>query len=419
MRTSETDKPPGVTPAAGPTDMAEFFRDPHPALLRLREEGPLHDDPVTGSQLLTRHADVKAALCERSFSKDPRKLAPTDSLRRRLTQPDGTMRQPNMLFLDPPEHSRLRALVNHAFTPRSIAAREPQIRAIAGALLDGVAGQPAFDLIAVLARPLPVRVMGEMLGVPVADQPRFFAWSDAFAQDMNPGLAPEARAQVQRAREEFSAYLHAAIQERRRAPGPDLLSAMIAVEEQGDRLTELELIQMCALLLVAGNMTTTDLIGNGVLALLDHPEQLDRLRRDPSLVAGAVEEMLRFDSSVTGVGRNLVADAEVAGRTLPAGTRLHLSLAAANRDPATFADPDRFDVERAANPHLAFGHGVHFCLGAQLARAEARIAVEALLARFPEFGLAVPRPALTWRTLVYFRGLAALPIRVGPAATAG
>jgi cytochrome P450 len=408
---------PGDTPDAPPhapskSELPGFFRDPHPTLRRLREHDRVHDDPVTGSKMLVHFDDVKEALGERAYSKDPRKLSPDDPLRKNLTRPDGTMRQPNMLFLDPPQHTRLRSLVNQAFTPRALAAREPRIEAIAGELLDAVAGQPVVDVVAALARPLPVRVIGEMLGIPIADRDRFYTWSDAFAQEFNPSLSREMRAEAQRAKEDFSAYLHAAIEERRRLPGDDLLSELISAEEQGDRLSESELIQMCALLLVAGNMTTTDLIGNGVLALLDHPDQLDRLRRDPSLLATAVEEMLRYDSSVTGVGRNLLGDTEVAGRVLPATTRLHLSIAAANRDAAAFAEPDRFDVGRTPNAHVAFGQGVHFCLGAQLARAEIRIAVEALLARFSRMALDVPRQDLRWRTLVYFRGLEALPLRV-------
>jgi cytochrome P450 len=415
MSAKKPDGTPDASPAKcpGPSELPGFFRDPHPTLRRLREHGPIHEDPITQSMLLVRFDDVKAALGERAYSKDPRKLSPDDPLRKNITRPDGTMRQPNMLFLDPPEHTRLRSLVNEAFTPRALAAREPRIRAIAEALLDAVAGQAAFDLVQVLARPLPVRVIGEMLGIPIADRDRFYVWSHAFAQDFNPGLSGEARAQVLRAKEEFSAYLHAAVEERRRRPGDDLLSELISAEEQGDRLTTSELVQICAVLLVAGNMTTTDLIGNGVLALLDHPDQLERLRRDPSLIPAAVEEMLRYDTSVTGVGRNLLGDTEVAGRLLPATTRLHPSIAAANRDPAVFAEPDRFDVGRSPNPHLAFGQGVHFCLGAHLARAEIRIALEALLARFPYLALDVPREDLPWRTVVYFRGLEALPIRVG------
>ncbi len=415
MSASKSDPPPQQSSSPCPVawKKADFFADPHQILHPLQKQGRMHDDPLTGSVLMTHFDDVKAGLSEKAYSKDPRKLSPEDALRRNITRPDGSMRQPNMLFLDPPQHTRLRSLVNKAFTARSIAAREPRIRDIANELLRSVSQQKTFDVIAVLARPLPVRVIGEMLGIPIADRERFYGWSDAFAQDMDPSLSAELRMQAQRAKEDFSNYLLSAIKDRRQRPGNDLLSELLLAEEQNDRLTENELVQMCALLLVAGNMTTTDLIGNGVLALLEHPDALAELCQNPALLNGTVEEMLRYDTSVTGVGRNLIQDTELAGQHLPAFTRLHLSITGANRDPAVFANSNQFDIKRAPNPHLSFGHGIHYCLGAQLARAEIRIAIEALVQRFPQMTLAISRQALTWRTLVYFRGLDSLPIHTG------
>ena len=392
--------------------MSDFFDNPHPILAELRERGGLSPDATTGSLISTSHGDVCAILKHRELSKDPRKLPADDPLRAKLVGKEPGW-QPNLLFLDPPDHTRLRALVTRAFTPRRIETLAPRIETMARALLDGVAGRASFDLLDALARPLPIQVIGELIGVDVAAVPAFADWCKAMSHELNPMAPPEALRLAAEARAAFDAHVRASMDERRQSPRDDLLTALLEAGEAGDRLSEAELVSMCRILLLAGNITTTDAIANGVLALLDHPAELARLRADRGLIDRAVEEMLRYDSSVTGVGRNVVErPVEVAGRTMPPGTRLHASLAGANRDPAVFPEPDRFMIERDANPHVAFGGGIHFCLGAPLARLEMKLAIGMLVERFPRIRLAVPRQSLEWQRIVYFRALKQLPIAV-------
>jgi cytochrome P450 len=389
----------------------DFFENPHPHLAELRGRGGFQPDAMTGSVIATAHVDVCAILRHRDLSKDPRKLPEDDPVRRRFASQERDA--PSMLFLDPPDHTRLRALVTAAFTPRRIDRLAPRIEAIANALLDGVSGRPTFDLLEILARPLPILVIGELLGIEAATVPEFPAWCRAMSLELNPMAAREALERAAQAKAAFNAFIRERVAERRALPRDDLLTALIEATHEGDQLSETELVSLCRLLLLAGTVTTTDAIGNGILALLDHPEELDRLRSDESLIGDAVEEMLRYDSSVTGVGRNVVDRAVSFGsQTVPPGTRIHASLAGANRDPAVFADPDRFVIAREKSPHVAFGTGIHVCLGAALARLEMAIAVRTLLRRFPRIALAVPRAELEWRRVAYFRGLERLPLAV-------
>ena len=297
-----------------------------------------------------------------------------------------------MLFKNPPDHTRLRGLVHKAFTPRRVEQMRSQIQAITDGLLDRVQAAGRADLIAELAYPLPVTVIAAMLGVPAEDHAQFHAWSDALAHSLDLTEDPEVYTRASRAAVALTAYLRTIIEQRRRQPQDDLLSALILAEEGGGRLSEDELYATVTLLLVAGHETTVNLIGNGVLALLRHPDQLRRLRDEPGLIRTAVEELLRYDSPVQATSRVARADLEIGGHTIRAGQQVSFLLGAANHDPARFADPTRLDLSRDPNPHLAFGSGIHYCLGAPLARLEGQIAINTLVQRLPGLALAPERP---------------------------
>jgi cytochrome P450 len=312
-----------------------------------------------------------------------------------------------MLVVDPPDHTRLRNLVSKVFTPRMVELLRPRIESITAGLLDRLAGRSEVDLIAEFAYPLPVIVIAEMLGVPARDRAQFQEWSAVTVRGLDPFVDEATREAVFDARDALIDYLRGIIDERRREPADDLITAMIAAREQGDFLSEGELIAMCNLLLVAGHETTVNLIGNGTLALLRNPDQLDRLRREPALARTAVEELLRYAPPVQWTGRVSLVELDLGGRRIGEHQSVVGILAAANRDPDVFEDPERLDIGRDPNPNLAFGRGIHFCLGAPLARLEAQIALPALLERSPDLRLAgepVPRP--TWN----LRGLAHLPV---------
>ena len=384
-----------------------FRTDPHPVLARLRRDEPAHYDRVINRWILTRHDDIERVLRDRTMSLDPRK-ANEGTYMRLFLPPSG--QAANMLFSDPPDHTRLRALVNKAFTPRAVERLAPRIRRIIDELLDPVARSEGFDLIEAFAGPLPVIVIAEMLGIDPADRDDFKRWSELDVRTFNPFLSDEERATVSSALGERDAYLRQVLARRRAEPRDDLLSALIAAEEAGDRLDDDEIVTMCELLLVAGNVTTTDLIGNGVWILLRHPAELDKLRADPSLIDNAVEEILRCESPVVQSVRIPMADVAIHGCPVRRGESVVVFLAAANRDPEIYPEPDRFDVTRRDVHHQSFGGGIHFCLGAPLARLEARLAVGALLERFPHLRLADEPPV--WRALPVFRGLAKLRVLV-------
>ena len=391
------------------TPLDEAFRaDPYPLLARLRAAQPVHHDQQFARWIITKHDDVDRVVNDRSLSADPRKALPGTYMA--LFRDDSSDYQPSILFLDPPDHTRLRKLVNKAFTPRAVERLRPRIQEIVDGLLDAVAGRTSFELMAAFAGPLPTIVIAEMLGVDAADEADFKRWSDQSVLGFNPMLTDEERDRVFLAAEAMDQYLRRALAERREQPRDDLMSSLIAVEESGDQLTTDEIVTMCSLLLTAGNVTTTDLIGNGALALLRHPDQLRRLRDDPSLIKNAVEEILRYDSPVVHTGRIATSDTEVGGCPVAQGQSLLTSIAAANRDPAVYPDPDTFDITREDTHHHAFGGGVHYCLGAPLARLEAEIGLGSLVRRFPKLRLA--DEPLEWRRLPTFRGLIKLPVLV-------
>ena len=383
--------------------LPEFIENPFPVYHRLRSEDPVHESPM-GFWVLTRYDDVAGMLRDARFG---RKGFDT-LLQARFGEAGFDL---SMLFRDPPDHTRLRALVSKAFTPRVVEEMRGRIQEIVDALLDRAQDVGRMDVIADLAYPLPVIVICEMLGVPAENRDLFRRWSVDIARSLDAIALPTEPEVIERgtaARHALANYFRGLIAERRRRPKADLLSDLIAAEEQGDKLTEGELMATVLLLFVAGHETTVNLIGNGTLALLRHPVELRALRADPGLIGSAVEELLRYDGPVQRTGRMPNTDVALGGRTIPKGALVLGLIGAANRDPAHFPDPDRLDVTRGDNRHLAFGWGIHFCLGAPLARLEAQIAILALVRRLPRLALATAR--LEWRRASTLRGLTALPV---------
>jgi cytochrome P450 len=299
-------------------------------------------------------------------------------------------------------------LVSKAFTPRAVEAMRPRIQTITQELLNSIPTDEPFDLIQEFANPLPVMVIAEMLGVSAKDREQFKVWSTDLALGGDVSASDAVRARRGAAHEHLLAYFQRVLQERRHHPRDDLVSALVAAEEDGDRLTEEELLGTCILLLVAGNETTTNLIGNGMLALLRHPDQMQRLQREQTRMMQATEELLRYDSPVQMVQRLVTRETEVGGRWITPGTMVIILIGAVNRDPAVFSNPDVLDITRDNVHHVSFGYGIHYCLGAPLARVEASIAIPMLLHRFPHLQLTTEAPA--WRDSLMFRGLEALPL---------
>lgn len=387
-----------------PMDPA-FVADPYPTYQRLRAEDPVHHSPL-GFWVLTRYEDVVAAL------RDPRlaKEAIAAFVAARFGAPVPAMGL-SMLDRDPPDHTRLRSLVSKAFTPRVVEGLRPRIQQIVDGLLARVEGAGSMDLIEELAYPIPVIVICEMLGVPVEDHERFKGWSLDIARGLDSVLLPPDSEVPRRsiaARTALAGYFRELIARRRAAPRADMLSELIAAEEAGDRLSENELLATCILLLIAGHETTVNLIGNGTLALLRHPDQLRRLRANPGLIGTAVEELLRYDGPVQRTARIPSEDVVIGGRTITRGEMVMPFIGAADRDPAQFPEPDRLDITRADNRHIAFGWGIHFCLGAPLARVEGQIAINTLLQRLPKLALATGTPE--FRQSLTLRGLKSLPV---------
>jgi cytochrome P450 len=384
----------------------EFVADPYPTYHRLRAEDPVHRSPL-GFWVLTRYEDVVGVLRDQRFAKEAIAAFVAQKLGVELTAGVGI----SMLDRDPPDHTRLRSLVSKAFTPRVVDGLRPRIQEIVGDLLDRAEDRHAMDVIEDFAYPIPVIVICEMLGVPVEDHERFRGWSLDLARGLDAAMLGPQSDVAQRsmtARGALAEYFRELIAERRDAPRADLLSALIAAEEAGDKLSENELLATCILILVAGHETTVNLLGNGILALLRHPDQLRWLRENPGMIGGAVEELLRYDGPVQRTARVPSVDAVIAGHKIEAGDMVMPFIGAADRDPAHFPDPDRLDLARADNRHVAFGMGIHFCLGAPLARLEGQIAINALLQRFPKLALATDRPH--YRQSLTLRGLTSLPV---------
>lgn len=346
--------------------------DPHPVYAWLRDEDPVHFCAKRDMFVLSRHADVLAAV------RDPETFASGEGIVPSGFKPD----EPTLIVMDPPAHTAMRKHVMRAFTPRRMEGMIPRVRQIARELLDAWPEGGEVDAFERFTDPLPIAVMAELLGVDASDRPLFKRCGDAIVYSS--GADPET---IRGAQRELEAYLEDVFERRRRAPGGDLISLLLSPSDEGTALSHRELLGLCFTLLVAGTETTTSALGNALWLLDRHPEIQRRLVEDPSRIPAAVEEILRYESPVQGLSRVVRRDVELHGRRIPKGARVHLLWASANRDPRAFPEPDRFDPERTPNNHLAFGFGIHFCLGASLARTELRVGLEELLARAPGFRL--------------------------------
>ena len=376
--------------------------DPYPLLNKLREEHPVHKTPL-GHYRAFRHSDVTRVLKELKVG-----VRTTDGTLPGIDE--SQMPRRFMLMQDPPNHTRLRRLVSRAFTPPAIERLRAHAEELVDHMLDAVEGAGKMDVIADLARPLPSTLICQMLGVPLEDRPKFTDWTAHVTHLLQPQtMSDRIRTLAGEAAIGLSQYMVGLIEERRSRPGDDMLTVLIRAEEDGDKLSIEELITQSVGLLVAGFETTIGLIGNGVRQLLLHPAEHEKLRTRPTLAASAVEECLRYDGPIPATRRVLHEDAELGGLHVPKNTEIMLCLAAAHRDPRVFSEPDRFDIERKHSSHLAFGGGIHFCLGAHLARLEAQIAIGKLITRFPKLELISEKPE--WGESL-FRVQARLPVRL-------
>jgi cytochrome P450 len=377
--------------------------DPFPGYTRMRKTDPVFQDPQTDVWHVFRYDDVQRVLSEHtSFSS---RMAGGDA------SETGQLFAASLINTDPPRHRQLRSLVTQAFTPRAVEALAPRISEITTELLDQAASAGAMDLIAELAYPLPVIVIAELMGIPPGDRGRFKQWSDAIVSQTRPEADGHEHDGANR---EMADYFLGMIEERRRRPGNDLISRLLAAQIEGEHLSVLELLGFCSLLLVAGNETTTNLIGNAVLCFSEQPGTVRQLMAEPALLPDALEEVLRYLSPVQSMYRVAAVDTTLGGQQIPAGSPIVAWIGSANRDPDHFPQPDVFDVGRAPNRHLAFGQGIHFCLGAPLARLEARIALQTVMDRLPGLGL-VPGTRLERMDSTIIYGLKKLPVHWQPA----
>ena len=390
--------------------------DPYPRYHHLRSEDPVRWNPGVNAWILTSYSDVYAALRDDRLSAE-RITALTGLIREAGGKPAQQLESTflnMMLFSDPPDHTRLRSLANKAFTPRVVEQMRSHIQGVVNILLDdvqppGVQTPGSMEVIADLAYPLPAIVIAEMLGADAQNRDQFKKWSGDLAAFLgNIRTVSETYQAAIKSVSELIEYLRELVAQRRREPQDDLISALVQAEEKGDSFTEEELYSMCVLLIFAGHETTTNLIGNGILALLNNPDQLAKLRQDPSLLEPAIEEIIRYDGPVQTTSRTALEPLEIGGNQIAKGDRLSLTLGAANRDPAQFPDPDRMDISRTENRHVGFGFGIHFCLGAALARMEGQLAIGAVIERMP--GLRLKSADLVWRDNPILRGLEALPV---------
>ena len=373
---------------------AGILSNPYDTYHRLRDKDPIHRMRLIDGYVLTRYDDVDTVLRDHQ----------------RFSKNDGAYDEyRSMLHHDPPDHTRLRSLVSKAFTPRSVRELHPKVQRIVDELLADLDGKDRFDLIEGFAFPLPVTVIAEMLGVPAHDMDRFKHWSNDISLTIEPTLRDDQIRRVERAADNLYEYFESIIEQRRSKPEDDMITALLNAEDEGDKLTHSELLGTLVLLLVAGNETTRNLIGNGMRALLKNPDQLQRLRDKPQMLDSAIDELLRYDSPVQLDGRLVHNDVEIAGQQISAGQRVLCAIGAANRDPAVFSQPDKLDIGRNEKSHIAFGRGIHHCLGAPLALLEARAAFSAILERFSDIEMAAEP---VYREQVVLRGLEELWVNV-------
>jgi cytochrome P450 len=385
----------------------EFRANPYPHYAPLLAgPPPILTIGPTSVALVARYADVTVGLRDHEHLSSVQPPPPPETYQGRFA---GSR---NMLNADPPQHSRLRRLVSRDFTPRRIRELEPRIREIAKDQLDKVEAKGEFDVMTDLANVLPVKVIAHMLGVPAELDATLKEWSDTLVTGDNRPAGMPSPPEIVHAMDALGDYFTAEIEKRRTNPGSDLVSALVAAHDEGDVMSAADLLSFVGLLLVAGNETTTNLIGNGTLALGRHPDQLDALKRSPALLPRAIEEMLRYDGPVQSTVRFTKQPVQLGGTEIPGSAFALMILAAANRDPAQFKDPEKFDITRDPNEHVAFGEGIHFCIGAPLARMEARIAFEAMLARFPRLRLKDPAIKPKYKGSFFLRGLESLPVAI-------
>ena len=396
----------------------ERVADPYPYFAAWREEDPVHWNEQYRAWFVHRFLDVWEGLRNPALSSDrvqpvfEHKLSPEQQHERR---PTFEILEHWMVFHDPPDHTRLRRLVNQAFTPRSVQALRPRIEAVVADLLDQIGPRGSVDLIRDFAYPIPAVIIAEMMGVPPEDRDLFKAWSDAIMILVFGGAKVEDRRErAQRSLLELADYLRGLIRHFRADPHDNLITSLVRAKEHDDALSEDEIVSTCTLLLFGGHETTTNLIGNGTRALLTHPDQLQRLRHDPGLLASAVEELLRFDGPSKMQVRRVAHDTELGGKRLAAGDELYFVQAAANHDPEEFPDPDTLDLGRSPNRHIGFGFGLHHCLGAPLARLEGSIAIDALIRRLPDLQPG-PEPEV-WHPTLISRGMERFPVSFTPVA---
>jgi pimeloyl-[acyl-carrier protein] synthase len=390
----------------------EFLANPYPFYHQLRSEAPVYWSERLQAWLLTRYADVVSALNDPRFNSGDRIAAILSQLpetARAEMEPLADHLTRWVVFTDPPDHTRLRTLVGKAFTARTVTKLRPQIQILVDELLDAVQESGQMEVIRDFAFPLPATVISHMLGIPRQDHDRFKQWSNDIANFVSAGgINIEVARRAQQSVLELADYFQYIVAQRRRQPQDDLISALVAAEEQGDKLSEVELFSMFVQLFFAGHETTMGLIGNGLLALFRYPDQRQKLQNEPALIVPAVEEFLRYDTSVQRQARVAGEAVEIDGHLVRPGQYVLLFIAAANRDPAHFPEPDRLDITRPENRHLSFGYGIHFCIGAPLARLEAQIAINTILRRMPALRLATE--TLEWEKLLALRKLKSLPV---------
>lgn len=386
----------------------EVLANPYPLFAQLRAEDPVHWDPYLHSWVVTRYTDVVTVLRDFSASRTPTPEQLSSMGLSRL-DPLARVMVKQMLFFDPPSHSRIRGLAACSFTPQRVSALKSRIQQLTDSLLDEVQARGRIDVIADLGEPLPAIITSELLGVSAEHARALKVWSANFAEMLgnfqhNPDRVPIMLNTI----ENLTSFFRKAVEEQKKEPRPGLIHSLIKAEVEGNRLTDDEIIANCIITMVGGLETTTNLIGNGVLTLLRHPHQMERLRSDPSIIAPAIEELLRYESPSQHTARLAPADVELGGKKIRKRQAVIAVMAAANRDPERFPDPERLNLTREDNRHLAFGWATHFCFGAPLARIEGQIAMATLLRRFPKLALE-PGP-ITWRTNLGLRGLNALPL---------
>lgn len=392
---------------------SKFNANPYPTYHRLREEDPVHRYLIGGDWIVTRYADVKAVLKSGCVRTDDRPKSIQERNKYLLHKEKNldilaytTSRF--LFYMNPPDHTRLRGLVGKGFSSIVVERMRPHIQEIVDELLDKVRHKGSMDIVAELASPLSVSVISKLLGIPKEAQQQLHQWTNVLSRILDPLVSLKEYEAMNQATEEIQEYLRTLIAEREKEPQEDFISNLIAAKDQSDRLSQKELLAICTLLFGAGEETTGNTIGNGMLALLQHPNQMEQLKREPTMIQSAVEEVIRYDSAIQMLTRIATDNLEIGNQTIKAGEKIVLCLGAANRDPAQFQNPDELNINREQNHHLAFADGIHYCLGAALARVETQIAINTLIQTFPDLKLASNK--LEWKKSIVIRGLKSLSV---------